>query len=173
MATFKLNRVDEDHHGEKWVFEIDGGWARLMQPDGQAVATFTPDEGFEAIEIVPFAKSGHNIAIKAGDQTLHFAAWPKAFKTIKGFTELSKKAADPEKIQDLRQSGLVRLIGGGLFFIGGLIFSIDAFLKMSGLGGGGQTYLYWGAIFIGAVFLYQSHYYYAEARRLQKLHSEA
>ena len=94
MASFTLNRVDKEHHGEKWVFETDGRFARLAQPDGQTVETFTPDQGF------------------------------------------------------------------------------DAFLKISGLGGGGGAYLFWGAILIGAVFLYQSYYYYAEARRLQKLHSE-
>jgi len=170
MASFTLNRVDKTHRGEKWIFETDGTFARLMHPDGQTVETFIPDQAFDAIEIVHFAKSGHNIGFKVGSETVHFAAWPKAFKTIKGFTELSKKSSDPEKIDDLRQSGLVRMIGGALFFIGGVIFSIDAFLKMSGLGGGGQTYLFWGAILIGAVFLYQSYYYYAEARRLQKLH---
>lgn len=171
MASFNLNRIDENHNGEKWVFEIDRAFARLLGPDGNPIETFTADEGYDAVELVHFAKSGHNVAITAAGQKFHFTAWPKAFKGLKAFTELSAKSATPEKIKDLRQSGLIRLIGGGVLFLGGLIFSIDALLKLSGRGGGGESYLFYGAILFGAAFLYQSHFYYSEARRLSKLHT--
>lgn len=168
MAIHKLQRVDKGHNSEKWSFELDSGFARLLRPDGETAATFTPDEGFDAIEIVHFAKTGHNVAINAAGEKIHFAAWPKAFKAIKAFTERSAKAADPEKIRDLRQSGLVRLIIGGVLFLGGSILSIDAFLKLSGRGNSGEAYLFYGAILFGAAFLYQSYFYYSEARRLKK-----
>lgn len=167
MAVFKLNRVDKAHHGETWQFQIDGSFARLIQPDGQTVATFTPDQAFGAIEIVHFAKSGHNIAIAAGGTMVHFAAWPKAFKRIKAFTELSSDAGSSDKLQELRRAGLIRLIAGGVLFVGGGILSLDALLALTGFGGG-ENYLFYGAIVFGAVFLYQSYYYYGEARRLGK-----
>lgn len=168
MAIFKLNRVDKPHHGETWQIEIGANTARLIQPDGHTAATFTADQAHDAVELVHFAKSGHNIAINVGDTTVHFAAWPKAFKSIKAFTEQSSHAGSPKKLQQLRRAGLIRLVVGGLLFFGGGILSIDAFLKLGGLGGGGESYLFYGAIVIGAAFLYQSYYYYAEARRLGK-----
>ncbi len=171
MNTFELTQIDKPHHGDKWQFQIDGSAARLLNSDGRMVATFTPDQAFEQVEIVRFAKSGHNIGITVDGQKRHFTAWPKAFKGIKAFTELSPLAADTTTLESLRRSGLIRLIVGGLLFFGGGILSLDGLLKLGGFGGGGESYLFYGAIVFGAAFLYQSHHYYSEARRLAKIHS--
>jgi hypothetical protein len=171
MDTFALKRFDKPQQGDSWQFEVDGGAARLVGPDGQGAATFTPDEAYQDVELVHFAKSGHNIAIAVAGEELHFTAWPKAFKGIKAFTELSSHAASEPELQRLRRSGLVRLILGGVLFAGGSILSLDGLLKLGGFGGGGEHYIFYGAIVFGAVFLWQSYYYYAEARRRRKLHT--
>lgn len=171
MESFALTCIDKPRQQEKWQFQVDGHAAQLSDANGQPVATFTPDQAFQAVELVRFAKSGHNVAISVGDQTFHFTAWPKAFKGIKAFAELSPLVASGPELQSLRRTGLIRLIIGGALFFGGGIFSFDALLKLGGFGGGGEHYLYFGAIVIGAAVLYQSYYYYAEARRLAKIHA--
>jgi hypothetical protein len=171
MESFALTLIDKPRQSEKWQFQVDGRAARLLGPDGQTAATFTPDQAYQDVEVVRFAKSGHNVGISADGQTLHFTAWPKAYKGIKAFTELSPLAASTPELQSLRRVGLIRLIIGAALFVGGGIFSLDGLLALGGFGGGGKHYLFYGAILFGAVFLYQSSHYYAEARRLAKIHT--
>lgn len=173
MQTFELTQIDKPHHGQKWQFQVDGDAARLLSPDGQAVAHYTPDQAHENVEIVRFARSGHNIAITVDGNKLHFTAWPKAFKGIKAFTELSSNASSKDELDSLRMSGRIYAVIGALLFFGGGILSLDAILNLIAgrNGGGGGAYLFYGAIIFGAVFLYKAWYYYAEAKRLETLHS--
>jgi hypothetical protein len=171
MDTFSLKRFDKPHQGEEWQFQVDGRAARLVGLDGQTVATFTPDEAYQDVDVVRFAKSGHNIGITVAGEELRFTAWPKAYKGIKAFRELSTLAASAPELQSLRRGGLIRLVLGAALFVGGGILSLDGLLRLGGFGGGGEFYIFYGAILFGAVFLYQSYYYYAEARRLAQLHA--
>ena len=171
MQSYELNQIDKPHHGQKWQFQIDGEAAQLVSPAGQPVAFYTPDQAQREVEIVRFARSGHNVAITLDGSTLHFTAWPKAFKALKAFTELSAHAANPEEMRSLRNSGLIYLMIGGLMTVGGGILSIDGILKLiEGRQSGGQFYVFYGAILFGLIFLYKSWYYYAEARRLERRH---
>jgi hypothetical protein len=169
MDSYELTYIDKPHHGDKWRFQVDGPNARLVRPDGQPAAHFTPDEAFQSIELLNFAKSGHNIAITVANQELHFTGWPKAFKGLRAFTELSPLAASDTILSSLRNRGWLQTIIGAILFSGGTILSLDGLLQLTGhSSGGGEHYVFYGAMVIGALCLYKGWWYFSEARRLEK-----
>lgn len=168
MTGLKLRRVDEDHHGEGWQIKLDDQSALLLMPDGQVAASFTPDEAYPRFELLRFANSGHNVAITDGENTWHFTAWPKAFKQIKAFVQQSREASSEPELAALKRRAIFQVVLGSVVFLGGIALTLDAYFKVADNIGGGEYAIFYGAIFIGALFLFKGFYHTSEYRKLRR-----
>ena len=165
--TVELTCIDKERDGEKWQLQIDDSTASLARPDGTIAATFTPDEAYSSFELLRFVQSGHNVGITIGDSKLHFAAWPKAFRTIKAFVQQSNDASSAPELAKLKRRAWIQTLLGFVLLIGGGILSIDGMLLAAGQMAGGEGYIFYGAIIVGAFLLFKGWYHFAELRKLR------
>ena len=160
MTTFALNRVDEGHHGEKWQLKLEDRSAQLQTPDGQIAASYTPEEAYPRFELVRFSNdfsgNAHNFAITDGQNTWRFAVWPKAFKQIKAFVQKSPEASSEIELGKIRRRAIFQTVLGGICVLGGIILSMDT------------SYIFYGAVVAGAMFLFMGYYHFAEHKKLRQ-----
>jgi len=165
--TVELTCIDKERDGEKWQLQIDGSTASLAMPDGTIAATFTSDEAYSSFELLRFAQSGHNVGITIGDSTLHFTAWPKAFRTLKAFVQQSNNASSAPELEKLKRRAWIQTLLGFVLLIGAGILSIDGILLAAGQTAGGEYYVFYGAMIAGALLMFKGWYDFAELRKLK------
>ncbi|MCP4935156.1 MAG: hypothetical protein GY927_13370 [bacterium] len=167
MTTLALTRVDKEYHGEKWQIKLEGQSALLLMPDSQVAASFTPEEAFSQFELIRFARSGHNVAITAGENIWKFAAWPKAFKQINIFVQQSQEASSEAELASIRRRAIVQTALGSLILLAGIALTLDDYLKAAYKDGGSEYAIFYGAMVAGILLLVKGLYHFIEYRKLR------
>lgn len=146
--------------------------ARLLMPDGQVAASFTPEEAYPQFELLNYATSGHNFAITDGQNTWLFTVWPKAFKQIKAFVQQSPEASSETELGKIRRRAITQTILGSVLFLGGAALTLDGYMKAANTlqehGVSIEYGIFYGAIGIGIVCLVKGFHHFSEYRKLRQ-----